>query len=1464
MEHKCECSLRDFTNRLLLSINNIKNKMEDKESNNLFFLTLYELPYIFCDGKVIAGFRNKIKTSDIQKSLIAQPLNTLHLTERVIEHDRFNEKILEKSKVKRLNDSSCVEFDIEKITRPDVYEVIRNKDDKFNLLNYLGFIEAPENKRMWGQYLREEKNAVKIYLYIVRINKDLCLYIFWSDGTSIKHSCLMNKHKKLSKLFKKLFKEEITKQTLKEPLCMKKKKKDLKETIDFESIEKLLYSREYLDKTLDNVTDAIYSVLGIKKGIEYSENSNESTDSDNKHEAEGLRCVFLRTKKPDVNYLVIHVTPKMLNVIYKKVIEKLNKEEFFIDKLIIPYCETYSNNFTKSESKPVEFKNLCTEKTLYLTYQQLQQTNQSLQEKSISIEKILSYHGKIANKKTLPSNNLDPLQKQIYYTVLSKNIIENTPLIAGVAYEVGKRGIPDFSVGWQMREIGGKKIGHPFALKMLKLDKNEQEIRYPPYFETFIDIDILKPEMFSVMIDIPVIVNGILFGVFIIYPPIKSDMCEISVIQERFPDILQAVERHKADMMRSFFLDVCANVTTILSGERITTNKDAPLDRAVFMKKAESLIKYAHNVPRTYITDVSGSDFKNRIDEHIKEIFKNVPTELLTTLNKLIINKNEAYSFYTDSDKLKLISGERENITAEKYNLAYKFTELDSWQFIILQLFEKPIESLSFRERSDALYLCQAIETGLRTLEKKYEIINHGTRAAVAAIMGRNMSHNIGSHVLSYLINLYTFEPYKGGLQKQIEELVENFSKDIANMEISENTIMRQTKNIMMPKFEKFIMNNRYLLEYLKDRMDFIATILTFVPSCNTLNFKKDILLTKPIENKSVLNYDIGKNGFYSSKQNKYFEPLSLILDYIAFSEKLKGSPISREKFDIKLSDLTSIDIQVAIPGGVVGKQAFYTILENIIRNAAKHGAAQSNEEKLVISINFPDIHKYNDQVGYDRDDLLRVTITDNLCSADEGLIKKLEEKCNGDIINTETGELERFDLGFKEMKIAAAFLRGINPTGFEKNEIVGWRDDGSKRLLGISTDYSSKNGKGNLQYSFFLLKPKEALIITDDARNWGLSKNGSGKNNDKLAEFKKEGIDFVVIGKSIDNRDLTSFDDFKGTHLETSPRHRFLVIDLDDGSYLKDLDFDFLPYRIIKRELLKDEIKEINNPSEFINKVYGMHTEKLSQDLSYKGLPKLLIHSSYYDPWANIEGVERCDIDLKNLSNKESLCLFLHHFGSESEFQNFKEKNSIQNGLENFRQFMKRKGMVAIEPITGSNSSKGRLNEASERLKYELIEASLTKVCIIDERFYRVAKDRNMGEILAIRGIDVYDLAKDDNGGLKLVSLNDESFTIKNLEEELITIQGFPSVAFLVLHMGIIDKIIEDTKGLKKNDVTSVEKVVGLFKKSAKHMLIHSGRGKTEVIPKGVRFLNYPELESWFYDDKYSLVQGLFSIRGR
>lgn len=859
-----------FNKRLREAQRNIQDRLKDKELNNVFFLTLFEMPYIFCDGKVIAGFQSK-HSKKPQKgkkinigTLSNQPLNTLHLTERVIKTDRFKDDILPKVFLNGHASKQILD------AGPGWYEVTYS--EKTKLLNYLGLIPVAHDPT-WGQYKESDKAKIKVYALKIELkNSDCHLYIIWSDGTSQEHSCLKERYNQLSSVLTQIFSKENTVSLLLPYYLDPSVKKDLKDTISFSSIEQKLLSRSYFDRNLDKITDEIYSMLELKP---------------KSGKAKGFGCVFMRTKKPDANYFVIQVTPKMLEAMYKEIRDTIKKKDgivFFKDILIKPY-RGYYKHFKDASPEKLEdlakFEDLVTEHAVSALINQLR----DIDEKSIAndlskvnIESILKYHKAFCDSRNGTykwPDGCDPKKhKNIYFTCLAKSIIENTPLVSGVAYHVGKRGVPDLSIDW----LQGNKIKHPFGLISYG---EEGKYRYPEYFEKFADAKILKPEPEQLMLDVPVLHNGILLGVFIVYPSRVRKRNALTFFHKIYPNILKVIDNAKPDLMRALFLDVCANVNTILSGQNTDSFLPDP-----FIKETEGLIRYAHGMPLTYIIyfsdNLSGGNDKV-IDDKLSEIIDDGKTKVINTLKEVIRTKKDSFDFCKDSKNGYLEVRKKldryENPYVIKHFVSYKYLKLEKWEFLILQLHSKHPDAFSPREETNALYLCQAIETGLRTLEKKYETIRHGSKAAMTAIESRNLSHNIGSHVLFRWLT-------------ELGEILKNKS----DSEISGDNKL------------KCINQSKDLFQYIQHRMDFIAEISTSVPSSEmTMDFSSDVMV--PFNNQKALLQNIGKSEGFDLEESIMLDP------------------------DPPHSDCK----RVSVPNGIIGTHAIYSIIENFIRNAAKH-----------------------------------------------------------------------------------------------------------------------------------------------------------------------------------------------------------------------------------------------------------------------------------------------------------------------------------------------------------------------------------------------------------------------------------------------------------------------------------------------------------------------------------------------
>lgn len=241
---------------------------------------------------------------------------------------------------------------------------------------------------------------------------------------------------------------------------------------------------------------------------------------------------------------------------------------------------------------------------------------------------------------------------------------------------------------------------------------------------------------------------------------------------------------------------------------------------------------------------------------------------------------------------------------------------------------------------------------------------NHeATKSAVAAIMSRNMSHNLGSHVMSYL--------------KQHLSSVETIVSDnvLAEMIPAVSDSAEIQRNASLP----FLVGMGHFLSYIQERQDFIATIATdYIPNFSSINFKDFV-------------YDnINPDKRFERHKDANRQPDNILLGNIARSEGLGRIIRTTTKRSGQLSDIVLnfrdsngqifdgepvvnnsnviIDgrkdafealeamrkLEVSLPGGVIGRQAIFSIVENIIRNTAKHGTRR-NQGRLELTFDFYD-----------------------------------------------------------------------------------------------------------------------------------------------------------------------------------------------------------------------------------------------------------------------------------------------------------------------------------------------------------------------------------------------------------------------------------------------------------------------------------------------------------------------------
>ena len=328
-----------------------------------------------------------------------------------------------------------------------------------------------------------------------------------------------------------------------------------------------------------------------------------------------------------------------------------------------------------------------------------------------------------------------------------------------------------------------------------------------------------------------------------------------------------------------------------------------------------------------------------------------------------------------------------------------------------------PMRSSDIQDRVDLITVCHTQKNDAGTwcvrgfqgqLQNAWlrvqKIVREGTKSGAVALMGRNLSHNIGSHALFWL---------EQDIDSKIDKSTSRFYR------------------------------------YLRERMELIAGFATSMSlSPRTLSFEE---LIEGFTNNTVLT-----------------------------TRLCKSERVTRIKVKTRVGDRKR---KMAIPGGNVGTQAFYSILENIIRDNAKYGP---HEGEMAVRIHL------DEMTGSFADEFWKVTIIDDDAETTPKTVEPIQAGLRDLIIANENGYLKEGFWGVKERFIAAALLRGmrvediVDELKVEVEEIkveestgagqfsywnLNRTKDGEPPILSVTTEGTS------LAWEFYVLKAREVLV---------------------------------------------------------------------------------------------------------------------------------------------------------------------------------------------------------------------------------------------------------------------------------------------------------------------------------------------------------------------------------------------------
>lgn len=714
---------------------------------------------------------------------------------------------------------------------------------------------------------------------------------------------------------------------------------------------------------------------------------------------------------------------------------------------------------------------------------------------------------------------------------------------------------------------------------------------------------------------------------------------------------------------------------------------------------------------------------------------------------------------------------------------------------------------------------------------KLYESI----KSAKAAIMSRNMSHNLGSHVMAYLkqhlssvkemlrsnvlSSLIEEENYVLVLLALSENDIEKAKQLIASAiaksksstpEVNENPTNTQDdensgiitedtesekridpiENVALP----FLVGLGQFISYLQERQDFIATIATdFVPYFSSINFKDFIY--------DELNND-KRYERHPDRQN--LKPDNILLGNIARSEGLgretcptsgrnkttlgdiilkfrstfTGDPVEKiaankrrkaveplkyykdqkvvDKAFLELNEMRKYDI--SLPGGVVGRQAIFSIFENIIRNAAKHGNWREKGQ-LGITIDIfakEDIkiekHKYYRQISQDApylempddaknknhlslgevlerfylnskdaDDIFIVTLTDNLTFGEDDLAK-LRMAIAEQYVDR-NGKMKEANKGIKEMRISASWLRSIkderqnrpllngykmdDPKMDDLKHDIKWISSGNDNVAPVLYARISKEGEEeHLQYIFCIVKPQKVAFISSQFRI--IKEDFPGKKIFAKKGWKIFTPDAFIINKN-KNFDYIVFDDTVEDDKDYNDVRRHSSSLFFRLTRVQNI---LMPIKnhITMRKKISDKQLEMA-----LEKAYRGLGEKLA---SWDGSEKILIKDdrakANYDKKVKADSVGKEMLDQMITFDEDvnAKYRYVTHLESKKEFQYYVVNSDDSNRF------------LFSEGITGNNSTDRLLR--NETIDVDWFNRHLyvmkQKVAIFDERLFSKA----------------------------------------------------------------------------------------------------------------------------------------------
>lgn len=342
-----------------------------------------------------------------------------------------------------------------------------------------------------------------------------------------------------------------------------------------------------------------------------------------------------------------------------------------------------------------------------------------------------------------------------------------------------------------------------------------------------------------------------------------------------------------------------------------------------------------------------------------------------------------------------------------------------SYLYIATSVAKKASEILAFRAFAERLfYLSWTVDSNKKLEEDHKLLLSQATTNARAAILARNFSHSIGSHVLASPRFAQSLNPIY-----DIAEKAQRLARDALRKAKAERKIGNLEPLVEEPfaqLTERDVKDPRQLqsfLTFLQARFDYIAGSISdrrHIP--NACLFLRDVL--EPFLSQTVYLDHFVKDLGWSVLD---IEVLVHILREVP--ERLSTVEFSYSKDSLGLPRLKKLPVRghesevvVALPTSMSGRHAFYSFMENFIRNGLKYSSGEKKSDS-----------RYRIAMCWmEKEDGLSFFIWDNKSGSEEA-DRTIREFLKEDLVDPETLMLKGRGLGIKEMRLSALALTGAS-----------------------------------------------------------------------------------------------------------------------------------------------------------------------------------------------------------------------------------------------------------------------------------------------------------------------------------------------------------------------------------------------------------------------------------------------------